>query len=211
MFRVVPRIVPPVVRAIVPVLSLALAPAACTKGAPPASLLDGGTSAASASAGASAEPVATGDGGALAAPLEAGAVAPVDELQLRAKKLFEAIQKDEPEIAMQMFFPREPFVSLKDVKDPNAYWDKLVKEFKAHIHSYHKKLGKKANDAEFEGLELNTKTQVYVAPKKEFNKAGYNKVTKSKLKYKLGGKSRTLVVATMIDHDAKWYVTHLKQ
>ena len=179
---------------------------ACTKGAPPASLLDSGTTAAASASNEGA------DAGALAQPLDAGAPpAPVDELQARAKKLFEAIQKDEPEIAMAMFFPREPFLALKEVKDPSAYWDKLVKEYKAHIHSYHKKLGKKASEAEFEALELNPKSQVYVAPKKEFNKTGYNKVTKSKLKYKLKGKSRTLDVATMIDHESKWYVTHLKQ
>jgi len=184
--------------------------AACTKGAPPASLLDSGAPASSASG--SAEPAASGDAGALSQPLDSGAPpAPVDELQARAKKLFEAIQKDEPEIAMAMFFPREPFVGLKDVKDPSAYWDKLVKEYKAHIHSYHKKLGKKAAEAEFESFELNPKTQVYVAPKKEFNKTGYNKVTKSKLHYKVKGKSKTLDVATMIDHESKWYVTHLKQ
>lgn len=183
--------------------------AACTKGAPPASLLDSGTPAASASS--SADPSASADAGALAVPLDSGAPpAPVDELQARAKKLFEAIQKDEPEIAMAMFFPREPFVGLKDVKDPSAYWDKLVKEYKAHIHSYHKKLGKKAAEAEFESFELNPKTQVYVAPKKEFNKTGYNKVTKSKLHFKVKGKSRSFDIATMIDHESKWYVTHLK-
>ncbi len=179
---------------------------ACTKGAPPASLLDSGTTASSASSADS------GDAAALAQPFDSGAPpAPVDELQARAKKLFEAIQKDEPEIAMAMFFPREQFLALKDVKDPSAYWDKLVKEYKAHIHSYHRKLGKKASECEFEALELNPKTQVYVAPKKEFNKTGYNKVTKSKLKYKLKGKSKTLDVATMIDLESKWYVTHLKQ
>lgn len=184
---------------------LALCLASCTKGAPPASMLDAGTPASSSS-------VTDPDAGALSLPLDSGGPpAPVDELQSRAKKLFEAIQKDEPEIAMAMFFPRESFLVLKDVKDPSAYWDKLVKEYKAHIHALHKKLGKKASECEFEALELNGKTQVYVAPKKEFNKTGYNKVTKSKLKYKLKGKSKALDVATMIDHDSKWYVTHLKQ
>jgi hypothetical protein len=182
-----------------------LASAACAKGAPPASLLDAGTPA-SASAAESAA-----DAAALAVPFDAGAQPPeASELQLRARKLFEAIQKDEPEIAMGIFYPREPFVALKDVKDPSAYWDKLVKEFKAHVHAYHKRLGKKAMEAEFESFELNPKTQVYVAPKREFNKAGYNKVTKSKLRYRLKGKVRTLEIATMIDHDGRWYVTHLK-
>jgi len=180
----------------------------CTKGAPPASLLDSGPGdRPSASTSDSTSP----DGGALAAPLDAGSAPAVDELQGRAQKLFEAIQKDEPDVAMALFFPREPFLAIKDMKDPGAYWDKLVKEYKAHIHSYHKKLGKKAAEAEFEGLELNTKSQVYVAPKKEFNKTGYNKVAKSKLKYKLKGKSYAFEIATMIDHDSKWYVTHLRK
>jgi len=180
---------------------------ACTKGAPPASLLDSGSEP---SASASAPDAAA----ALAAPLDAASptdAGAVDELQARGKKLFEAIQKDEPDIALQMFFPREPFVALKDMKDPAAYWDKLVKQFKAHIHAYHKKLGKRADEATFDVLELNTKTQVYVAPKKEFNKTGYNKVTKSRLRYKLRNKSYSFEIAVMIDNDGKWYVTHLKK
>ncbi len=177
----------------------------CTKGAPPASLLDGGTESPSGSASSDAAP-------ALAAPLDAAPPEPaIDELQVRAKKLFEAIQKDEPDIALALFFPKEAFITMKDMKDPAAYWDKLVKQYKSAIHYYHRKLGKKASDAEFDTLELNTKSQVYVAPKKEFNKTGYNKVGKSKLRYKLKGKSYSFEIATMIDHDAKWYVTHLRK
>ena len=184
-------------------------PLACTKGAPPASMLDSGVVATTSSDLVGGSPSSSA---ALGAPLDAGApAAPVDELQARAKKLFEAIQKDEPDVAMALFYPREPYVAMKDVKDPGAHWDKNVKEYKAHIHSYHKKLGKKAGEAEFEGLELNAKTQVYVAPKKELNKTGYNKVTKSKLRYKVKGKTRTLDIATMIDHEGKWYVVHVRQ
>lgn len=185
-----------------------VASSACTKGAPPASMLDSGGSEPSASASVADASAA------LAAPLDAAATTDagtVDELQARAKKLFEAIQKDEPDVALQMFYPREPFIVLKDMKDPAAYWDKLVKQFKAHIHAYHKKLGKRADEATFDVLELNTKTQVYVAPKKEFNKTGYNKVTKSKLRYKLRNKSYSFEIAVMIDNDGKWYVTHLKK
>ena len=185
-------------------LALAIA---CTKGAPPASLLDGGSEPSTSAAAADASAPA------LAQPLDAGAApdASVDELQARAKKLFEAIQKDEPDIALQMFYPRDPFIALKDMKDPAAYWDKLVKQYKAHIHGYHRKLGKRADEATFDVLELNTKTQVYVAPKKEYNKTGYNKVTKSKLRYKLRNKSYSFEIAVMIDNDGKWYVTHLRK
>jgi hypothetical protein len=182
----------------------------CAKGAPPASLLDAAPADSSGSAHAATDPgpapsVAAGDAGTDAPPPP-----PVDDLQDRAKKLFEAIQKDEPELAMALLYPRESYVALKDVKDPGAAWDKLQKSFKLTIHVYHKKLGKKAAEAEFEGLELNPKTQVYVAPKKEANKTGYNKVTKSKLKYKVAGKSKTFDVGTMIDNESKWYVTSLK-
>ncbi len=188
----------------------ALLALSCTKGAPPASMLDAGAAEASSSAHATDTTLAAGGPTADAGALDAAPPTPVDDLQDRAKKLFEAIQKDEPELAMALFFPRETYVANKDVKDPGAAWDKLQKQYKLAIHGYHKKLGKKAAEAEFEGLELNPKSQIYVAPKKEANKAGYNKVTKSKLKYKVAGKSKTLDVAVMIDNESKWYVTLLK-
>lgn len=182
----------------------------CTKGAPPASMLDSGAGEASSSTRASESSLAAGAAGAEAGPLDAAPPTPVDDLQDRAKKLFEAIQKDEPELAMAFFFPRETYVANKDVKNPGAAWDKLQRAYKLAIHAHHKKLGKKAAEADFEGLELNPKTQIYVAPKKEANKVGYNKVTKSKLKYKVGGKSKTLDIGVMIDNESKWYVTLLK-
>jgi hypothetical protein len=182
----------------------------CTKGAPPASMLDAGAAEASSSARATEAPPTVGQGAADAGPVDAVPPAAVDDLQDRAKKLFEAIQKDEPELAMALFIPRETYVANKDVKDPGAAWDKLQKQYKLAIHAHHKKLGKKAAEAEFEGLELNPKTQIYVAPKKEANKVGYNKVTKSKLKYKVAGKSKTLEIGVMIDNESKWYVTLLK-
>jgi hypothetical protein len=189
--------------------ALLLVSQGCTKGAPPASLLEAGAPAESASA--PADSASASQSAALAAPLDAGAPAPADDLQARAAKLWEAIVKDEPDLAMPMFYPRDAFIALKDVKDPGAYWDKLVKDFKAQIHGYHKKLGKKASEAELETLELNAKTQVYVAPKKELNKTGYNKVQSSKLRYKMKGKTRWFEIATMIDLEGKWYVTHLRK
>ncbi len=191
---------------------VALAALSCAKGAPPASMLDAAAAEPSTSARAP-EPSATVAATAVVdagAPVDAPPAAPVDDLQERARKLFEAILRDEPDLAMPLFYPRDAYVANKDVKDPGAAWDKLQKHYKIAIHGYHKKLGKKGAEAEFESLELNPKTQIYVAPKKEANKAGYNKVTKSKLHYKVGGKSRTFDVTTMIDNDSKWYVTVLK-
>jgi hypothetical protein len=185
-----------------------VAGSACTKGAPPASMLDAAGASASVTetvTGAAASVVASAS-----ASTSASADPPVDDLQARAKKLFEAIQKDEPDLAMDLFFPRDPYIAMKDVKDPAASWDKLAKDYKARLHTFHKALGRKASDAEFDTLELNTKSQVYVAPKKELNKTGYNRVTKSKLRYKLKGKPRSFEIAMMIDSDGKWYVLHVK-
>ncbi|MFI5299564.1 MAG: hypothetical protein ACHREM_15855 [Polyangiales bacterium] len=197
--------------AIVAATSLAVCAAAssCAKGAPPASMLDGGNGS------ASVTETITGAGSTSAVASTSTSVsgsteAPVDDLQARAKKLFEAIQKDEPDLAMDLFFPRDPYLAMKDVKDPAASWDKLAKDYKLRIHSFHKQLGKKPGDAEFDTLELNTKSQVYVAPKKELNKTGYNRVSKNKLRYKLKGKPHSFEIAMMIDSDGKWYVLHLK-
>jgi hypothetical protein len=185
---------------------------ACTKGAPPASLLDSGVGAASVKETITLSPsssVAASTSSSVAAA-DAGDAAPVDELQARAKKLFEAIQRDEPDLAMAFFFPRDAYLAMKDVKDPAASWDKIAKDYKLRIHTFHKQLGRKASEAEFDAFELNTKSQVYVAPKKELNKTGYNRVGKSKLRFKLKGKPRTFDVAVMIDNEGKWFVLHLK-
>src|SRR5438105_3493420 len=44
-----------------------------------------------------------------------------EDLSARAGELFEAIKEGRPELGTAFFFPREPFLVLKDVHDPGRY------------------------------------------------------------------------------------------
>ncbi len=61
------------------------------------------------------------------------------ELQERAKGLFDAIVADDPDRAEAFWFPREPFIPLKDVKDPGKYWTQLHKTYVSDVHALHRK------------------------------------------------------------------------
>jgi hypothetical protein len=130
-----------------------------------------------------------------------------DELTERARHLFEAVVADRPELADDFFFPREPFLPLKDVADPAKYWSGLVASYHHDIHVLH---GKRRSweGATFRGFELGS-TPKWVKPGDEWNKIGYYRTFNGRLNYEVLGKTRSLDVRTIISWDGRWYVTHL--
>lgn len=164
-------------------------------------------------AGADAPPDASGvDADAGAAPIVAdNKVDPTAgaELQERAKGLFQAIVTDEPERAEAFWFPREPFLPLKDIKDPGKYWVELHHSYVTDIHALHKKR-KHWRGAEFVKFEGWARTK-WVAPGKEANKIGYHRAFDGKLRYTIDGKAAAIDVHTIITWQGRWYVTHLRK
>jgi hypothetical protein len=211
---------------------LLLALSACGKSAPPpapptdasATPPPAATAAATASASATAAPVATAQpadaGPAAAAAEDAGAPAPVvadnkvaptagQELQDRARGLFEAIVRDEPERAEAFWFPKEPFIPLKDVKDPGKYWNQLHRTYVNDVHVLHKKR-KSWDGAEFVKFE-GWAREKWVPPGDEANHIGYYRAFHGKLRYKAGGEDEEMDVHTIITWQGRWYVTHLRK
>lgn len=129
-------------------------------------------------------------------------------LEERAKKLFLAIKKDDPDIAKSFFFPREPFLPLKDISNPGKYWDHLYRVYEKDIHQLHKKHAKDLEDAEFESFEIGSKPG-WVKPGEEANKIGYFRTFNGKLRYKVGEKTKTIEVKVIISWNNRWYITHL--
>jgi hypothetical protein len=174
--------------------------------------------AASASATASAEP-AESDAGA-AAPVDAGAE-PVDwknlqpftlssaELTERAKGLFEAIAKDDPSLAEPFWFPKEPFIPLKDVKGPGKYWENLHTTYVDDIHALHRKR-KSWDDATFVSFTVGSKPK-WVKPGDEANKIGYYRSFRGTLAFTVDGKPEEMEVHTIITWQGRWYITHLRK
>ncbi len=186
----------------------AVAPAAST----------GSTASASATASAGG-PEADGGASKGTPETEAGAkavvadnkVSPTEEaeLQERAKGLFEAIVKDDPRLGEAFWFPKEPFVPLKDVKDPGRYWETLHKTYASDIHALHKKR-KSWSGATFERFSRGSAPK-WVKPGEEANKIGYYRSFHGSLRFDVGGKSTSLDVLTAITWQGRWYVTHLRK
>jgi hypothetical protein len=180
-------------------------------------------SAAASAEAPSADPIDAGapaaTAAAVTAPPDAGPppvvadnkVAPTEgpELQERARGLFEAIVKDEPALADPFWFPKEPFIPLKDIKDPGKYWDQLHRTYGTDVHILHKDR-KSWDGAEFVRFEGWTRTK-WVPPGDEANKIGYHRAFHGQLRYKVGGEEAAIDVHTIITWQGRWYVTHLRK
>jgi hypothetical protein len=172
----------------------------------------GDAGAAGVDAGSADAPASAGGDDAGAAPVVAdNKVAPTEgaELAARAKGLFEAIVKDEPERAEAFWFPRAPFVPLKDVKDPGKYWDQLHRSYVRDIHALHEKR-KSWDGAELTGFDGWSHPK-WVAPGHEANNIGYYRAFNGKLHYRVGGADAEIEVHTIITWQGRWYVTHLRK
>lgn len=133
-----------------------------------------------------------------------------DDLTTRARHLFDALKSDDPKGAADFFFPREPFLPLKDIAKPGKYWDQLFRIYENDIHELHRKRGKDLEGAEFEAFELGSPPG-WVKPGEEANKIGYYRTFNGKLRFKkASGKTGTIEVKTIISWDDGWYVTHLQ-
>lgn len=132
-----------------------------------------------------------------------------EEVQARAKLLWEAIVKNEPSVGDPFWFPKEPFIPLKDVKDPGKYWENLHKSYANDIAKLHRKR-KSWEGAEFKRFELGS-TPKWVPPGDEANKIGYYRSFRGKLRYDLEGTHYSLEVHTVISWQGRWYITHLSK
>ncbi|MEZ4293839.1 MAG: hypothetical protein R3B70_02600 [Polyangiaceae bacterium] len=192
---------------------------AATTSAPTASAPPASTSADSASApepapSASASATDTADAG-TPPPKEPDydpknkAKPPVDseELQARARGLFDAVVQNNAALGEPLWFPREPFLILKDIKDPGKYWDQLHRAFVKDVEKLHKKR-KSWEGTEFVKFEPGSPPK-WVKPGDEGNKIGYYRTVKGNLVYSFEGKNHKLEVRVMISWQNRWYITHL--
>jgi len=130
-------------------------------------------------------------------------------LTLRAKKLFDAIVHDDPALGESFWFPKEPFIPLKDVKGPDKYWNNLHATYGRDIHALHRKR-KSWEGATFVGFKMGS-TPKWVPPGDEANKIGYYRSFRGKLTYRIDDKNATLDVHTIISWQGEWFITHLSK
>lgn len=136
--------------------------------------------------------------------------AAVGAVEGRARALFDAIVRDDPELGMTFFFPLGAYEQTKAIVNPAADWKhRLVASYKRDIHAAHEKLGSKASAATFVGLDVPTERARWVEPGEEGNKGGYYRVFGARLRYEVQGRSAAIDVTSLISWRGEWYVVHL--
>jgi hypothetical protein len=130
-----------------------------------------------------------------------------DDLTAHAAALFDAIKTGRPELGEAFFFPREPFLVLKDVTDPANYYKGLVSSYRHNIKDLHAQR-RTWEGATLRGIKLE-ETPRRIPPGREWNKIGYFRTRHARLEYEVDGRQRFIEVHTIISWDGSWYVTHL--
>jgi hypothetical protein len=145
---------------------------------------------------------ATSDDGALPA-------ASSDELNLRAQHLFEAIVRDNPDLASDILFPRDAFETAHDATDPGRVWDaKIAASFRRGIHALHRK-NKGLERAQFISFEIGrTVTQATV--RRHEWKLPLWRVPHARLTYLLDGHTSRFDIGELTSWRGAWYITKMR-
>jgi hypothetical protein len=131
-----------------------------------------------------------------------------DELTTRARHLLEAIQKDDADLAVDIIFPRDGWLSVRDASNGGKEWDhRVASPFRRAIHrlSHHRDLER----AEFVSIELG-KTMVQATPHRQGWKKPLWLASGSRITFVVGGHTRSLSIRQMTAWRGAWYVTQLR-
>jgi hypothetical protein len=132
-----------------------------------------------------------------------------DELTLRARHLFEAIVRDNPDLGSDLLFPRDACAAARDANDPLKVWDaKIAATFRHGVHALHKRT-KGIERAQFVSFELG-RTVTQEAPKKHEWKESLWVVHHSRIDFTIDDRALHIDVAEMTSWRGAWYVTRLR-
>ncbi|MGO8999214.1 MAG: hypothetical protein ACLQVI_38300 [Polyangiaceae bacterium] len=132
-----------------------------------------------------------------------------DELTLRAQHLFEAILRDNPDLASDILFPRDAFESAHDATDPGKVWDnKLAASFRRGVHSLHKRT-KGIERAQFVSFEIGSTVTQATVRHHEW-KVPLWRVPHARLTFTLDGRTSRFDIGELTAWRGAWYVTKLR-
>ena len=131
-----------------------------------------------------------------------------DDLTTRAKHLLEAIRKDDADLATDIVFPRDAYLTVKDVHDPGKNWDlKVLAAFKKQVHALHHRT-KGIEHAVFTSFELG-QPAAEAMPKRHDLKRMLWRSKRSRLGFTIDGKPSHFDLVEMTGWRGAWYVTRL--
>jgi hypothetical protein len=129
----------------------------------------------------------------------------------RLERVVSAIANNQPDSAVDAFFPQLAYVQVKAIKDAKQDWEKrLLRAFSRNIGEYHKQLGDQAQPLKFVRIEIPDARIKWMKPGTEGNRLGYYRVTRSKLIVEnADGQHVGLEVTSLISWRGEWYIVHL--
>ena len=137
-------------------------------------------------------------------PPEPPAIAPSRK---RLELLVEAIRKDEPELALPLFFPGDAFGVLKAIKTPERYHRKLVKVYLEDVRALRAGL-KDPDHVELVSVAAGRQKR-WMKRGAEGNNYPYWAMYKATVTVKDGDREVVLPLRVMINWGDQWFVTHL--
>ena len=124
--------------------------------------------------------------------------------------LWQAIVRDDPNLAMPFFFPKRAYLQVKAISDPATdYEQRLIANYEQDIHTLHAQLGADAGSAQFVGIDVPDSQAVLVQPGEESNKLSYLRVYGTTLRSSADGGAISFPVTSLISWRGEWYVVHL--
>ncbi len=132
-----------------------------------------------------------------------------EELVARMRHLVEALATNSPDLAGDVLFPRDAYVSLRDSNDAARAWEKTVSEpFRHAVERMFKRTPGMAR-AKFVAFELGAAVVQLPPKKREWLKPLW-RVKHSVLTFTIDGRTRRLDIAEMTAWRGAWYVTRLR-
>lgn len=130
--------------------------------------------------------------------------------QANVQDLWQAIVTDDPAAAMPFFFPKSAYLQVKAISNPAAdYQNRLIDWYRLDIHAAHALLGVQASQAQFVSVAVPAGQVAWIVPGVEYNKGSYYRVFGTRLTYKLGGKTKSIGLFSLISWRGEWYIVHL--
>lgn len=139
---------------------------------------------------------------------EAPPMPPAGNLDEKMRTLFTAVREGRPELATNGFFPREPFLRVKAIANPERYWNVLMRAYERDIRELHESIPNVAQ-AEFVRFEF-SRRRTWQTVRSEANALPYWCVRHSRIVYRSAGREQSFEVRALIHWGREWFVTHLK-
>jgi hypothetical protein len=125
------------------------------------------------------------------------------------RRIFDAIVHGDPALATEAFFPREAFLLVKAMPQPERYWARLAARFAADVRALHAATPDLARAA-YVRLAFSGRGG-WVRPGEEGNRLPYWAARHARLEYRVDGAPRSIEVRVLINWGVRWYVIHLSE